>query len=80
MVRPLQVRHGDGIDVTGARDLIYRGNHIHNARFIQVKGGTENILIENNHIHTLATGIVAYKMGCSRYCGSPIIPLLPVGQ
>jgi hypothetical protein len=68
----------DAIDVTGARNLLYRGNHIYNARFIQVKGGTEDIIIEQNHIHKLHTGIIAYRMACSNYCGSPVLPNLPV--
>lgn len=71
----------DAIDVTGARNVIYRDNYIHHAKMMQVKGGTENILIENNVIHDLAMGIQGFNMKCWReYCGGAHIPNLPVEQ
>jgi len=41
----------DCIDVTGAEELHYRGNHLHHCWFIQIKGGTKDIIVEDNIIH-----------------------------
>ncbi|MFC1614993.1 right-handed parallel beta-helix repeat-containing protein [Patescibacteria group bacterium] len=71
----------DAIDVTGAKNIIYRGNNIHDAKMMQVKGGTENILIENNIIHNLRLGIQGFAMSCpGDYCGGLHIPELAVEE
>lgn len=68
----------DAIDVTGAVDVVYRNNHIHHAAFLQVKGGTENLLVEGNHLHDLEHGFAGFGMACPEYCGSPLQPELEV--
>lgn len=72
---------GDVIDVTGAKNIVYKNNHLHHFWIMQVKGGTEDILIERNRIHDSRLGITGGGMGCSsRYCGSIVLPTLPVEQ
>lgn len=68
----------DAIDVTGAVDVVYRGNHIHHAAFLQAKGGTENLLVEGNLLHDLEHGFAGFGMACPDYCGSPLQPTLEV--
>lgn len=69
----------DAIDVTGPKDIVYRQNIIHDCWNMQVKGGTENILIEQNHIYNMRNGFMGWSMSCpNSYCGSPTIPLLPI--
>jgi hypothetical protein len=69
----------DAIDNTGARDVIIRGNDISNFITMQIKGGTENILIEGNSIHGSGSLFSGNNMGCtSSYCGSPALLELPV--
>jgi hypothetical protein len=70
----------DAIDVTGARDLVYRGNVFSSARVMQVKGGTENILIENNTFSNNLWGIKGAWMSCLEYCGSRELPTLSVSE
>lgn len=68
----------DAIDVTGARDLVYRNNDISNSWVIQVKGGTENILIEQNLFHDVRNGLNGAGMGIDM--GSVVIPTLPIDE
>ncbi len=69
----------DAIDVTGARDVVYRNNEITNSWTMQVKGGTENILIEQNLIHDVRNGLNGSGVrGVNT--GSPVIPTLPMDE
>jgi hypothetical protein len=55
---------GDGIDMTGGTNIVYRGNHIHDAmNGFQIKGGSRNVLVENNRIHNVGAGIFGASMG-----------------
>ncbi len=69
----------DAIDVTGARDVVYRNNVITNSWTMQVKGGTENILIEQNHIHDVRKGLNGAGMGGVNL-GSPVLFTLPMDE
>lgn len=68
----------DAIDSTGAINIVYRGNDISDFETMQIKGGSENVLIENNTIHDSVSSLVGNSMTCGYYCGSPVLPKLPV--
>lgn len=70
----------DAIDVTGARGVVYRGNTLRRAKLMQVKGGTEDVLIEDNRFEDMEFGVAGFSMSCGVYCGSPVLPLLPLDQ
>lgn len=70
---------GDVIDVTGAKNIVYRNNHLHHFWIMQIKGGTEDILVERNRMHDSRLGITGGGMGCDfGYCGSVVLPTLPI--
>jgi hypothetical protein len=69
---------GDAIDNTGAKNVVIRGNDIFDHHSMQIKGGTENILIEDNTFHGSNSIFSGNNMNCSYYCGSPLLPTLPV--
>jgi hypothetical protein len=72
---------GDAIDSTRAKDIVYKNNNIFNCGGIQVKGGTENILIESNEIHQMKNGIYGSDMGDpSGYVGNPELKKLPIKE
>jgi hypothetical protein len=55
---------GDGLDTTGATNVLYRGNHIHDAMAgIQLKGGTRDAVVESNRIHDVGQAIFGASMG-----------------
>ncbi|MGD9224138.1 MAG: DUF5123 domain-containing protein [Desulfobacteraceae bacterium] len=68
----------DAIDNTGAINVVIRGNEISDSHSMQIKGGTENILIEENSFHGNDSIFSGNNMACSYYCGSPLLPTLPV--
>lgn len=73
----------DAIGISGRKNIEIQGNNIHHAWVIQVKGGAENVIIKNNEISNLRFGISGDSMDCSTqniYCGSPVLPTLPVYQ
>jgi hypothetical protein len=67
----------DAIDNTGAKNVVIRGNNIFRHKGMQIKGGTENILIEENTIHDSGSLFSGNNMNCSYYCGSPALLELP---
>ena len=68
----------DAIDNTGAINIIIRGNDIYRYRYMQLKGGTENVLIENNTFHESSSIFSGNSMGCNSYCAGPHLPKLAV--
>jgi hypothetical protein len=68
----------DAIDNTGAKNIVIRGNDINNYRYMQIKGGTENLLIEENTFHGSESIFSGNSMGCGSYCGNPTFPTMPV--
>lgn len=78
----------DAIDVTGRKNISYLDNEIYNSRLMQIKGGSENILLEGNYIHNMYYGVLGRGMDCTKdgilkggksgYCGSPSLPDMPV--
>lgn len=71
----------DPLDVTGAKDIVYINNHVHHFWAMQIKGGSENVLVANNKIHDARMGVNGGGMGCDfGYCGSPVLPTLPVEE
>jgi hypothetical protein len=68
----------DAIDNTGAKNVVIRGNDISDFLYMQIKGGTENVLIEENSFHGSNSIFSGNNMSCGYYCGSPILPTLPV--
>jgi hypothetical protein len=70
----------DAIDNVGAKNVVIRGNDIFDHHSMQIKGGTENILIEENSFHDSGSIFSGNDMNCSYYCGSPKLPTLPVPE
>lgn len=68
----------DAIDLPGSKNVTITGNDISRSMQIQIKGGAENILINNNNIYETVFGVVGGTMKCSFYCGAPGIPQMPV--
>ena len=70
----------DAIDITGRSGITIRGNRIHHAWSMQIKGGAKDVVIEDNHISQMRYGITGNGMDCSDsniYCGSPELPNIP---
>ncbi|MEM9694059.1 MAG: hypothetical protein AAGA56_16040, partial [Myxococcota bacterium] len=73
----------DCIDVTGAKGLRYQGNAFHDCRTMQIKGGTEDVVIEANTFVHMWQGPQGASMSCQGtrdYCGSPDIVAMPVDE
>lgn len=73
----------DAIDITGRKNILIKNNNIHDSWIIQIKGGAEKIIVENNEIYDMHYGISGNGMDCSNnniYCGSPALQTLPVKE
>lgn len=75
----------DVIDVTGRRHVVFERNHLHHARFLQIKGGSLHIRVEHNRIHDMMWGVKSGGMDCSKesapkYCGNPEHASIPIAQ
>jgi hypothetical protein len=68
----------DAVDNTGGKNIVIRGNDIYDYVYMQIKGGTENILIEDNTFHGSKSIFSGNGMGCSYFCGNPKLPSMPV--
>lgn len=75
----------DVMDVTGRRHIVFEHNHLHHARFLQIKGGSEHVRVEHNRIHDMMWGVKSGGMDCStdsapKYCGNPQHVSIPVSE
>lgn len=73
----------DAIDITGRKKILIKNNSIHDSWIIQIKGGAEEITVEENDIYHMHYGISGNGMDCSKdniYCGNPVLQTLPVEE
>lgn len=80
-----QVSHcvRDCIDVTGSRGLLYRDNTFHECGQVLIKGGTEDVIVEENTFTAMAHGVFGSEMRSNVpgvTTGSPVQATLPISE